>query len=63
MEEPNCQTVRRIRTQMAVPRLPIQEVVTWKPRACRTELMTPLEENSCFHMTATATLPPIMEGR
>ena len=63
MEEPNCHTDKRISIQMAVDTLPSQAVVQLMPKVCRRTLKVPSMANMRFHRMATATDPPMMEGR
>ncbi|MNF02092.1 hypothetical protein D3C80_2011930 [compost metagenome] len=63
MEEPNCQTDNAISVYRAVPGLPIQLVETSMPIAPSAELTKPLSPKICDHIIATATLPPMSEGR
>ena len=57
MGEPNCHTASRISVQMAVRGLPSH--TTSVPK---TALISPLAPKISRHMTATATLPPTMDG-
>ncbi|MNL85315.1 hypothetical protein D3C87_2135860 [compost metagenome] len=61
--EPNCQTAIRIRVHSAVSGLAIHEVLGLMPvNRPMIPLTAPFRPNSWPHMTATATLPPMMEG-
>ena len=63
MEEPNCHTTRKISTQIAVLVSPSQDFSQGIPTACSNRLITPSMANILFHNTATATDPPITEGK
>ena len=63
MEEPNCHTASRISTQIAVLVSPSQAKVVSMPTIPSSRFITPSVANILFHRMATATDPPIMDGR
>ncbi|MNC37166.1 hypothetical protein D3C75_857220 [compost metagenome] len=63
MGEPNCQTASRIRVHMAVSGFTIHDTSGLAPVSIlMMEFTAPSRANSWIHMTATATLPPMMDG-
>ena len=62
IDEPNCQTVSRIKGHNASFSSPNHERFVM-PIVARKVFTRPVEENNSFQTSVTATLPPISDGR